>query len=192
MYCAVKKGLAGKSPPKKGPPPKIPSVLLKAVATHVEVAQVGEGELKGRDIKRLIGASMKGTVFENTFKVETAWKKLRIDFPESLQAATKLSVEDARASWTTHNNLDQWFDDARKDLIKSGLVKELEVRNPDGTLQSELDFRGEDVKRRIINMDETHHNLSITGNKGGPRAVTYHCPHSTREVLCVVSSWQGM
>ncbi len=83
VYRAVKKGLAGKSPPKKGLPPNIPSVLLKAIATHVEVLQVGEGELKGRDIKQLIGASIKETVFENTFKVETAWKKLRVDFPQN-------------------------------------------------------------------------------------------------------------
>ncbi len=86
-----------------------------------------EGPSNGWDIKQLIGAS-KGTAFNNTCKVEAALKKLCIDFPESLQAATKLSVEDAQASWTTDNKLNQWFDDARKDLIESGLVKEQESR----------------------------------------------------------------
>ncbi len=47
------------------------------------------------------------------------------------------------------------------------------MSNPDGTLQSELDFRGEeDVKHHVIKMDEANHNLSITGNNGGSRAVT--------------------
>ena len=32
------------------------------------------------------------------------------------------------------------------------------------------------MKRRIINMDETHHNLSITGGKGGTRAMAYMNP----------------
>ena len=30
------------------------------------------------------------------------------------------------------------------------------------------------MKHRIINVDETHHDLSITGDKGGSRAVSYH------------------
>jgi hypothetical protein len=29
---------------------------------------------------------------------------------------------------------------------------------------------------KLKNMDETHHNLSITGDKGGPLAVSYHNP----------------
>jgi hypothetical protein len=33
-----------------------------------------------------------------------------------------------------------------------------------------------DLERCIINMDETHHNLVITGERGGPRAVSYHNP----------------
>ncbi len=40
---------------------------------------------------------------------------------------------------------------------------------------SEVRFR-KDTERRIINMDETHHDLSITGDKGGPRAMSYHNP----------------
>jgi hypothetical protein len=34
--------------------------------------------------------------------IEGAWRKLRKEFPESFQAATKLSVEDSRAQWTMH------------------------------------------------------------------------------------------
>jgi hypothetical protein len=37
-------------------------------------------------------------------------------------------------------------------------------------------FCRKDTERRIINMDETHHDLSITGDRGGPRAVSYHNP----------------
>ena len=97
VYQAAKDGLAGTSPKKKGPPSKIPVVLLEVVATHAEVCQVGDGELKGRDLKRLIGASMVGTEHETAFTEESVWKKVRKEFPEALQAATKISVEDARA-----------------------------------------------------------------------------------------------
>jgi hypothetical protein len=33
-----------------------------------------------------------------------------------------------------------------------------------------------DTEGRMINMDETHHDVSITGIKGGSRAVTHHNP----------------
>ena len=82
-----------------------------------------------------------------------------------LQAANKMSVDDARAQWTTHQNLQQWFDDAKLELIATGLCIDKEVRGADctnGILVSELDFCSNKLKRRILNMDETHHDLSVT------------------------------
>ena len=145
------------------------------MATHAEVCQVGDGELKGRDLKRLIGASIVGTLHEAAFQVESVWRKVCSKFPAALQAANKISVEDARAQWTTYDNLDQWFDDAKKDLIGTGLVEDKVVLDKDGKLMSEVCFKS-DSQRRIINMDETHHNLAITGDRGGLRAVSYHNP----------------
>ena len=69
---------------------------------------------------------------------------------------------------------------AKNDLIASGLVKDQEVRDVNGNLISEIDFGAEDVKRRFVNMDETHHDLSITSEKGGPRSTMYHNPNYQR------------
>jgi prolyl-tRNA editing enzyme YbaK/EbsC (Cys-tRNA(Pro) deacylase) len=74
--------VGGVSPKTKGPKPKIPEDFVSMVATHAEVCQVGDGELKGRDLKRLIGASIVGTQHEAAFKVESVWRKVRKDFPE--------------------------------------------------------------------------------------------------------------
>ncbi|KAI2513446.1 hypothetical protein MHU86_920 [Fragilaria crotonensis] len=167
--------VGGVSPKAKGPKVKIPEVFASMVATHAEVCQVGDGELKGRDLKRLIGASIVGTQHETAFKVESVWRRVRKDFPESLQAANKISVDDARAQWTTFDNLNQWFDDVKRDLLTTGLVVDEEVFNNEGGLVSEVRFK-KDTERRIINMDETHHDLSVTGDKGGSRAVSYHNP----------------
>jgi len=156
VYQAAKDGLAGMSPKARGPAPKIPDSFLEMVATHAEVSQVGEGELKGRDVKRLIGASIVGTEHETRFKVESVWRKVRREFPAALQAATKLVVDDARAQWTTFDNLNQWFDDVKNDLIKTGLVVNEQVLDGGGALVSEVRFL-KDTERRIINMDETHH-----------------------------------
>jgi hypothetical protein len=131
--------------------------------------------MRGREIKsRLIGAAIVGTQYNNRFKIESVWRKMRREFPEQLQAANKVSIDDARAQWTTFDNLQQCFDDAKKDLIETGLVIDAEGRDANGVLMSELDFRSDNVRRRIINMDETHHDLSISGDRAGPRAVTYH------------------
>ena len=59
LYRALRQGRVGRSPSKRGPPPKIPDILLDVVASHSEVSQVGDaGELRGRDFKRMIGAAV--------------------------------------------------------------------------------------------------------------------------------------
>ena len=146
LYRAVRHGKVGESPMKRGPAPKIPDVLLEVTSLHAEVSQVGEGgELRGREIKRILGAAVMGTKYEHTFTVESAWKKLRSRHPERLQAGTKVSMEEARSKWTTVNNLEQWFDDVKADLINSGLVIDREVRDAGGKLMLEVDFCSDDV-----------------------------------------------
>ena len=70
---------------------------------------------------------------------------LRTQHPERLQTWTKISIEEARSKWTTVNNLEQWFNDAKVDLMKSGLVIDREVRDAGGKLLSEVDFCSDDV-----------------------------------------------
>jgi len=94
------------------------------------------------------------------------WQKTRTVFPDALQAATKIADEDALAQWTTYNNLNQWFDNVKNDLLKTGLVDDEIVLDDKGELVSEVQFKMHS-KPRFNNMDETHHNLSITGDKGG-------------------------
>lgn len=61
-------------------------MLLEITAAQSEISQDGSGdELRGRDFKRLIGAAVLGTPHENKFKVNSAWKKLRIKHPEKRQ-----------------------------------------------------------------------------------------------------------
>jgi len=111
----------------------------------------------------------------DAYKPESLRQKVRAEYPDALQAATKIAVDDARAQWTTHDNLNQWFDDVKKDLLATGLVDDEIVLDSKGELASEVRFKMHS-ERRFINMDETHHDLSITGDKGGSRAVSYHNP----------------
>ncbi len=78
VYREINKGNIGMSPPKKGPQTKIPDLLLDITATqHTEVCQVGtDGELQGQEIKRVLGAAVSGTKYDNKFTIESAWRKL--------------------------------------------------------------------------------------------------------------------
>ncbi len=166
VYKATKCALVGVSPMKKGPAQKIPEKSMALVATHAEVCQVGDGELKGKDLRRLIGASMIGMPHANEYKIKSVRRKTRTVSQDALQAATKIADEDALAQWTTYNNLNQWFDNVKNDLLKTGLVDDEIVLDDKGELVSEVQFKMHS-KPRFNNMDETHHNLSITGDKGG-------------------------
>ncbi len=153
VYEGAKDGSTGKSPKKKGPAPKIPGAFVSLVATRAEVCQVGDGERKGRDFKQLIGASIVGTPFEDSFQVESVWRKVQREIPHALQAGTNMLVDNARTQRTTHDNLNQWFDDARKDILSTGLAVDENVFNEDGVLVSEVRFlkdteRPEDYQHR--------------------------------------------
>ena len=50
VYNAVKEGCSGLGSKPMGPKPKIPDELVAMVAIHAEVSQVGNGELRDRDI----------------------------------------------------------------------------------------------------------------------------------------------
>ena len=97
LYRQTKNGMAGESPLKMGPPPKIPPIFLEVLSTHAQICQVSDGKLKGKDIRRLIGASTVGSGFEDQFETGSVWRKLIATHPESLQAVKRASVEDARA-----------------------------------------------------------------------------------------------
>jgi hypothetical protein len=64
LYRAIHCRKVGQSSPsKQGPTPKIPNILLEAVALHSEVSQVSNGgELTGRDMKRIHGSSSSGNL----------------------------------------------------------------------------------------------------------------------------------
>jgi hypothetical protein len=76
IYNAIKDGLQGQSPKPKGPAPKIPNDFVAMIAVHSQLRQVSDGELKGRDICRSIGASMEGTIHENNFTIQSVWRKV--------------------------------------------------------------------------------------------------------------------
>jgi hypothetical protein len=89
-------------------------------------------------LQRLIGASKLGTDYNNCFKADSVWWKVRKQYPQALQAAPKLTVEDGREQWMTHYNMNQWFDDVKADLLSSGMVVDEIKLDKNDRLMSEV------------------------------------------------------
>ncbi len=102
---------------KQGPNPKISFIMLDLIAAHIEVCQVGVGELSGKYIKRLFGAAINATLFQGKFSMESVWRTLRM----------KILMQHNHLCWTCKGsvdnlqNLDKWFTDAKADLSWMGL-----------------------------------------------------------------------
>jgi hypothetical protein len=119
IYQAAKDGLAEMSPKKRGPPPKIPDTLMQTIASHAEVCQVGDGKIERKGFATFDWCIKIGN---RLCQVYSVWRKVRKQYLQALQAAPKMTVEDGRAQWTTHDNLNQWFDNVKADLLSSGMV----------------------------------------------------------------------
>jgi hypothetical protein len=64
-------------------PPRIPDILFDAIVTYSEVSQVANGgcRIESEGQKGLINTAVTGTIFEENFRVESVWKKLRTLHP---------------------------------------------------------------------------------------------------------------
>ena len=122
---AVKDGLAGKSPPKRGRPLKIPVAVTQAMAVHGTMRQVsGDGEASKQFLKATSEALVSGTEHEGTFNHEYAVRASRRRHPELLLPARAKNNEDRRVDWLTFKNINQWTDGVKKFLVGIGMLKD--------------------------------------------------------------------
>ena len=107
------------------------------------------------------------------------WEKLRKIYPEDFCPQTTSTVEDIRANWTTHHNLNDWFTNNKQMLIDCGLFKDNKMKLPNGEI-SELTYPVF-VARRILTMDETMHIFTTETDKGGSRSISYGFDKNSRK-----------
>ena len=71
------------------------------------------------------------------------------EFPDELQAVTKIDVEDACAQWTMYDNLNQCFNDIKTGILATGLIEdEKKVFGAEnGALVSAVQFKHQDMQR---------------------------------------------
>ncbi len=98
-------------PPKKGRGQKIDRGLLRLVALHANMCQVGmTGEVDPKYLKGILLAAVLGTDYESGFHLEYAWETCRRENCEILKPTGRIQAEDIRWQWVTHQNLVDYFE----------------------------------------------------------------------------------
>ena len=180
VYNTIASANTGKSPKMKGPIARIPKELVEVVVHTLKFAmwvllvnsEVAKWKgwlmmpvsplapnLKVSSLRNLCGGRYRMNCL-NSFRLLTNW------------VLTMLG----RSGLLTRTSSSGWLVNAKLNLIATGLCIGQEVQDADEILVSELNFQSANVKRWIQNMDETHHDLSVTGDRCGSRSVMYHNP----------------
>ena len=162
---AIKEGKIGLSPPMKGPLNKISDVLLsqgccdkwvkleiranceKEISIDFWEMQFMEPSTMVSSVLNQHGGSFVVTFLKNKSKMENSWQ------PETVVWWCKNGFG---VNWTGYKQRSQRWG---------------------WNFHFRVGVYSDKVTCRIINMDKTHHNMSITGNKGGSRALVYLNPH---------------
>ena len=170
----VRKGLINVSPQKRGPvghfPKQVFDALTGAYATFLKLEQAGA---KQQSSLRQLSLRVNAVVNEAGMSKsrDDLTRKLRNTTSHMFDTGKANVIEQRRVEWTTHYNLNLWFDTWKTTLIELGFARE--------KTEADVDIEGEVVflpgqKNRILNVDETDGTLDDTrGQTGGRPPVVF-------------------
>ena len=93
----VKNGKHGESPLKRGQPTRLCSELVSATRLHMKMHQVTLGDVKGHEVKAIIGAATYDNRIVPAVKPEYAWRRIRESFPEDCKPTCQRRTDDLRS-----------------------------------------------------------------------------------------------
>ena len=157
--------MAGTSPKKRGPPAVLPDSLFAAAASFTRLKQVQGQEQKPRQVMQAMLAAVDGTSMQGALaskqQQNRAKRKLR-SMDGELSTQTTVPVDERRHQWLCKSNLKTWYSGGAGGGYEACL-KENGFTDADGEIHPAK-------RRRMLNMDETHHYMSNAGESKGPRA----------------------
>ena len=205
IYNAIAWGDIGVSPLKTGRQGLIPPQLTHGLACYSVMMQVsGEGEALSLKMRAISSAITLGTQFENKFSTDSS---------PLLLSAKAIDYEDRRVDWLTYQNITDWNIAAKNFLISigmgtedQGLIREcficflfsiagnstncLFVCFIADAVESKMGLVHEDNVDWFLTLDETHHEFSTVGTRGGAAAGHYINPSFPRSgKQCIVSTF---
>jgi len=160
--------------------PNISKTLVMAGNLYSSMIQVfGNREVKPRQLKTIVNATIKDTYHEEKSSKNYAYTKVLATNATTMEASCGRTNEDIRGQWTTYKKTHIWFKTTKDDLLKLGLSIDKPVFNNDNVIIEDV-LIPDDCKARLINFDETDYPLSNEDDKGGPRDRTYTDPNLPR------------
>lgn len=106
----VKNGKHRESPVKRGQPTKLCPELMNATRLHMKMHQVTLGDVKGHEVKAIIGAATYDKEDVSEVKPDYAWRRIRESFPEDCKPTCQRRTGDLCSQYTTWQQLNDWFD----------------------------------------------------------------------------------
>ena len=161
-------GLVNASPKKMGPAGRLSALTFKllcnAYSSLVPINQINA--LAGNNTRKNMIPILAQTFNIRTPDATALLNRVIRNTAIDINAVKLNCAEDRRVRWTTEGNLQLWFDSWEQFVVEYGFA----TIDPNG----EVIF-DEEMKARIVNLDET--NLSLNGsdsNRGGRPTATYY------------------
>ena len=127
IWHHVDKGWAGKSPPPKGPAPKVPTAVVSALATYSSMQQLAGCEQKGKMLKSTVAALAVGTPWESDLsssrqkaKVLRRMRQGEAGSSLTLSLKNRELVDNRRWLWNTFTNVTRWSAGWKQFLLHEG------------------------------------------------------------------------
>ena len=169
-------GNIGVSPLKRGPVGNFSKKVWEALKnSYVTFIKLEGSKCKSQSSmsdlsKRVNGVINHGGWFQK--KGLEVVRKLRKETADQVDVGSKNVVEQRRVLWTTHNNLNIWYDSWEQTLIDLEFARLKTVDDPEDIEGSLYFYPGQ--TNRILNFDETDGSLDNTnGVRGGRPAIVF-------------------
>ena len=169
---AFSKGRSGVAPLPPGPKAAIPVELVQTVADYASLKQVAGDEQQPRQLAQAALAAVKGTCHAEKLGSpgQIAYFLKRVREISFISTACRKAVDDRRWQYLTNSNLTTWLGGYVECLLDMGFLPESARWLDWKTIILEIDM---EIRRRMLNADESHQKLSNEGDKSGTRANVY-------------------
>ena len=91
---------------------------------HMKMHQVALGDVKGQEMRAVMGAAAFGTPTEGSFCDKYAWRKLRESHPEEMKPCGQSLTDDLRSQYTMWQHINNCFEYTKSVMIASGLARD--------------------------------------------------------------------
>ena len=172
LKLAYKERRCGVAPLPPGPTSGIHPELVQTIADFASLKQVAGDEQQPRQLAQTALAAVRGTCHEGKLSSpgQMSYFLKRVREVSFISTACRQAVDDRRWQYLTNSNLTTWLGGYVECLLDHGFLPESARWLDWKSIILEIDM---EIRRRMLNGDESHQKLSNEGDQSGTRANVY-------------------